>query len=596
MPEPRVTRHFVNVGDRQVHYRRLGAGPAVLLVPETPMTGNMLLPLARKLAALGMTAISVDSPGYGISDKLPTSSWPDYPMIEDYADALVETIPALGMPKAHIYGSHTGALIVLEAGRRHPGGVSGVVSDGIPIFSKVENMALVHEQNIPIYPRRQDGTHLMQLWHRYRDHILFWPWWNLRGDWTLPFALPDARWLMDRWLDWILPGDLYARSYHAAFRYETTPALLQNRARTVLSAHDGDFLKWGMESLPKSLLKRVDYARMKPEQHAPWMVKWLNRERLEAAPPAPVPAPLQGRVSRTYAQAGAGQVLVRRRADAAVQGSRPLVLIPDAPDSGSGLLPLLNALGATRPVHAIDTPGNGGSDPLASRKALAVADYVAAYAKAIRSLGLKEFDLYGRGAGAVIAQELALASPRAVGRLVLDAYPLHDRAARERLLAHPRVSLEPESDGTHLQRAWTMTRDHELHFPWFDRVPAARRHNDMVSAEEMHRRVLEVLKSYETYDLAPRAVLAHPVEERLPLAAGEGGPEVLAVARGRDVVAPRLAEIARLAGGTAAALPDDPAGAAEVIAAFLDGSAKEAARAAKRLAVKPRPRRHWAFP
>lgn len=594
MPEHRVTRHFVNVGDRQVHYRSVGQGPAVLLVHETPMTGVMLLPLARKLAALGMTAIALDTPGYGISDKLPEPRWPDYPMIEDYADALVETIPALGMDRAHIYGSHTGALIVLEAGVRHPNGVGGVVVDGIPIFSKAVNMALVDPQNIPTYPRLQNGTHLLQLWHRYRDHILYWPWWNLRGDASLPFPLPSARWLMDRWLDWILPGDLYARSYHGAFRYEVEPALKTTRARTVLSAHDGDFLKWGMESLPKPWLKRVDYARMTHERHAPWMVKWLNADPLPAAPAAPEPAALAGRISRAYAADGSRQLLVRRQVDAAAGTAvRPLVLIPDAPDSGSGLLPLLKELARTRAVHAIDTAGNGGSDPLA-KKAPEVADYVASYARAIRSLGLREFDLYGRGAGAVIALELALVSPRAVGKLVLDAYPLHDADARKRLLAHPRVSLEPETDGTHLQRAWTMVRDHEIHFPWFDRVPAARRHNDMPSADELHRRVLEVLKSLDTYDIAPRATWAHPVEARLQLA-GAAVP-MLAVAAARDIVAPRLKEIARLAGGTAATLPDAPAGAAAVIAAFLDGSAADAAKAAKRLAVKPRPRRDWTLP
>ncbi len=593
MPEHRVTRHFVNVGDRQVHYRSVGEGPAVLLVHETPMTGVMLLPLAHKLANLGMTAIALDTPGYGISDRLPQPQWPDYPMIEDYADALVETIPALGMEKAHIYGSHTGALIVLEAGVRHPNGVGGVVVDGIPIFDKAMNMALVNPQNIPTYPRQQNGTHLLQLWHRYRDHILFWPWWNLRSDATLPFPLPTAEWLQDRWLDWILPGDLYAHSYHGAFRYEVAPALAATRARTVLSAHDGDFLKWGMESLPKSQLKRVDYARMSHEQHAPWLVKWLGKAPLPAAPEAPEPTPLPGRISRTYASDGSRQLLVRRQADAAVASQRPLVLVPDAPDTGSGLLPLLKELARTRPVHAIDAAGNGGSDPL-SKQAPAVADYVASYVKAIRSLGLKQIDLYGRGTGAVIALELALAMPRAVGKLVLDAYPLDAPDARKALLKHPHISLEPELDGTHLQRAWTMVRDHEIHHPWFDRVPASRRHNDMPSADELHRRVLEVLKSPTSYDVAPRATWAHPLEQRLPLA-GAALP-TLVVAAERDVVAPRLKEIAALAGATPALLPADPAAAAQVIAAFLDGSSADAAKVARRLAPAKRSRRHWTLP
>ena len=70
MPGHRVTRHFVTIGSRQVHYRRLGSGPALLLVHETPMTGAMLLPLAQKLADR-YTVIALDTPGYGSSDQLP---------------------------------------------------------------------------------------------------------------------------------------------------------------------------------------------------------------------------------------------------------------------------------------------------------------------------------------------------------------------------------------------------------------------------------------------------------------------------------------------------------------------------------------------
>ena len=138
-----------------------------------------------------------------------------------------------------------------------------------------------------------------------------------------------------------------------------------------------------------------------------------------------------------------------------------------------------------------------------------------------------------------------------------------------------------------------MVRDHEIHFPWFDRVPACRRDLDVSSADELHRRTLEVLKALDTYDLAPRATWAHPLERRLPLAARV---PTLAVAGPRDSAASLVKDVARLAGGTAAALPDEPAGAAEVIAGFLDGSAADAAKAAKRVARKPQPRRYWALP
>ena len=112
-----VTRHFVDVDGRQVHYRRVGEGPPVLMVHESPTTGVMLLPLARQLADLGYTALALDTPGYGASDPLPGI---EAPTIADYADGLLETFAPLGLKRPHVYGSHTGAMIVLELGLRHP--------------------------------------------------------------------------------------------------------------------------------------------------------------------------------------------------------------------------------------------------------------------------------------------------------------------------------------------------------------------------------------------------------------------------------------------------------------------------------------------
>jgi hypothetical protein len=155
------------------------------------------------------------------------------------------------------------------------------------------------------------------------------------------------------------------------------------------------------------------------------------------------------------------------------------------------------------------------------------------------------------------------------------------------------VSLEPESDGTHLQRAWTLVRDHEIFFPWFDHEPSAFRRVDVPSADEIHRRTMEVLKSYETYDLAPRAAMAHPLEKAL---ASAPPLPTLAVCAPREVAAAALGEVGRLARCAVAALPEDAAGAAEVVGRFLDGDERGALRVARARATKAAKRRHWALP
>ena len=43
---PAVRRHFVTVnGDRQVHYRRAGKGPAVVLLHQSPTSSREHVPL-----------------------------------------------------------------------------------------------------------------------------------------------------------------------------------------------------------------------------------------------------------------------------------------------------------------------------------------------------------------------------------------------------------------------------------------------------------------------------------------------------------------------------------------------------------------------
>ena len=77
-------RHYVTVGNRQVHYYRLGQGPVILAFHSSPQTGNFVLPYLKDFANR-FTIIAPDTPGYGGSDPLP----PEYPTIEDYADAAV---------------------------------------------------------------------------------------------------------------------------------------------------------------------------------------------------------------------------------------------------------------------------------------------------------------------------------------------------------------------------------------------------------------------------------------------------------------------------------------------------------------------------
>ena len=41
----RITRHFVTVGERRVHYLRAGSGPALALLHACPVSAKVMRPL-----------------------------------------------------------------------------------------------------------------------------------------------------------------------------------------------------------------------------------------------------------------------------------------------------------------------------------------------------------------------------------------------------------------------------------------------------------------------------------------------------------------------------------------------------------------------
>src|SRR6266568_2915859 len=126
MPE-RTTHHFVTVGARRVHYTRAGSGPAVVLLHESPCSARSL-DIPQGVVARQFTAIAPDTPGFGLSDPLLLAQ----PEIADFADALAETLTALGIAQTAVYGRHTGASIAVEFARRHPDRCSVAVADGYP--------------------------------------------------------------------------------------------------------------------------------------------------------------------------------------------------------------------------------------------------------------------------------------------------------------------------------------------------------------------------------------------------------------------------------------------------------------------------------
>jgi len=194
----------------------------------------------------------------------------------------------------------------------------------------------------------------------------------------------------------------------------------------------------------------------------------------------------------------------------------PLVMFHGSPGSGFSLMPLAGHLATARRVIAIDTPGNGDSEPLPLEMP-EIADLADAHWHTIEALALEPVDLYGYHTGAAICTELSIRHGAQIRRIVMDGISVFDPAESGALVANQHApDLPADFDGGQLARAWSMVRDAHLFWPWWDRRSETRRALGLPSADYLHGEVLEVLKANRTYHRSYLAALRYPKREKLP--------------------------------------------------------------------------------
>jgi pimeloyl-ACP methyl ester carboxylesterase len=483
-----VERHYVTVGERQQHYRRCGSGPAVVLLHESPRSSVALLPLIEKLGQ-GFTVFALDTPGYGGSDPLPHAR----PEIEDYADALRETFDALGISRAPVYGTHTGALIAFEFGRRHRDRCAVAVLDGFPVFTPNEREQYLASYLPPFRPEAQ-GAHLAWLWSRVRDQFRFFPW-NYRGDdarLSIPFPTPERLNLVA--MDFLATGDGYRVGYAAAFRHDTHAALAALDVPIVVCSREDDLLFGHLDRLP-NLPKDSRIVRLTADRDA-WGAAFADIFRAHAKDAAPPVAPTRSRaVHPTHS-------FVRGALVRSMNGTtgRPLVLLHHVPGGSSDFNDAMLRHAGKRALYAIDLPGCGDSDALGPDAKLS--DYAVAVAGTLDALGVQDADLAGDGIGAAVALAMAHASPKRFSETTVANVP--------RAGAPLPLSLSPEIFGEHLIRAWHTVRDDAIHGVWCAR-DAQHRFGSELDADGIHRRVIDALKSAAPLDIC-RAALDAPLD------------------------------------------------------------------------------------
>ena len=499
-----IKRHYAYAGDRQIHYRRAGSGPPLVMVHASPGSSwglrTHILTLAKN-----HTVIALDSPGYGESHGLAV----EQPQIGDYADAMSDTLDALGLTRVDLFGSHTGAAIAMETAARYPERVRRVVLDGLPAYPPKERARYLASYTPSLAPR-QDGSHLVTMWSMRRDMFLFSPWFDHSAEARRVNDLPSVEYLHGAAVDFLRAGPEYWKGYHAAFRYDPSEAVAQTKVPTLVTTRTGDSLERHLSRMTKvSSTVTVEPPPADFDQRA---LQFLKGEPLPDAKAAPPPRGKTDRVTRDYVDTSIGQLLVRRMGPATGQ---PLVLLHASPSSSKGLEPMLRAFGKERPVITFDNPGNGDSAPIPGTPE--IADTAAVLLEGIGALDIDEYDLYGTHTGALLAMEVAIADQHRVQHLILDGITLFSAEQTAEYLNNYVRPMPVRWDGSHLIWAWHFLRNQSLFWPWYNSTAEGTRVGVGVPPpEQLHAFLVEFIKGGTTFHLNYRAAFAYPTRERLP--------------------------------------------------------------------------------
>ncbi|MFN5819638.1 MAG: alpha/beta fold hydrolase [Novosphingobium sp.] len=414
-----ITRHYLTLGSgaskRRVHYRRAGTGPELLLVHQSPRSGGEYEELMQRWGA-HFTCIAPDTPGFGQSEPLAKAS----PDINDYADAIVEFLAAMGLEQVPAYGFHSGAIILITALKRHPQLFSGIAAGGYGVWTEAEKAAFGANYTPPFLPLPY-GEHLVWAWNRILEQAWFFPWYDARNETRMRNAHDDPARVHDIIMEILDAGDSFRHGYAAVLAASRDiPPPDSFTAPVFITAYDGDPMQAHIDRLGEMPASwSAQKVRTPDDQTA------VSLEFLQTLPTGPSIEPKadghQGFIT-VSTPSFTGQLHWRRAATGAQD-----VLQVHGPGEALDCI----AISGT----AIDLPGHGLSSPWPGEAPTDWAPWAEVIAAARAALG--------------------------VSAVALPPVPLGDPA---RLFP----DFTPDRFGAYLTRAWSIARARHFFAPWYE--------------------------------------------------------------------------------------------------------------------------------
>jgi pimeloyl-ACP methyl ester carboxylesterase len=510
-----IRRFFVRLPDgRQVHYRRAGSGPAVVLLHQSPASSAELLSLIHDLAG-HWTVFAPDTAGNGLSDPLQLA----VPGMADYATALVSFMDSVQLERAAIYGFHSGAACALAVAHAYPQRVSAVIANG---YTHMAPELLDDILNNYLVPLSLDwsGAHLAWAWARIREQFLFFPWYRADAEHQLGTGMPRTEVLQTAVMDLLRAGEHYIAPYRAAFTYNRDIALRQMQVPTLVMTAKTDALYPYLDKMPPPaptvrVARPSNYAAARQELHA-MLEQHAPRDGAPAGPSTAGNECCQ-QLLWDSVQLPAGSLLARRATVRGTPaGSQAVLFCHDSAGSASSMQHYMRPLLGQHDVLAFDLPGNGESDDFdtAPHDAGTQADILAA---ASQALGYATVSVVAEGDSAVVALELARRHPQLVRHVALanlNEFKLLQATADHTPALTP---LALQAHGEHLLTAWHRARDEALFVPWYQTAAVNRRPVTAAELEPLllQQRALDILKSRTRAPQALQKRLNCPLTERL---------------------------------------------------------------------------------
>ncbi|WP_296719981.1 alpha/beta fold hydrolase [Erythrobacter sp.] len=402
-----ITRHILTIpgkgpkGERRVHYRRCGRGPALLMVHQSPRSSAEYEPLMRKWGE-HFTCIAPDTPGFGQSDPLPGE-----PDIADFADALCETMDALGIGPCPAYGFHSGGIILVTALKRQPQRFRCLAVGGYAIWT-ADEMRIFGESYLPEFRPSPYGEHLAWLWNRMLEQSWVFPWFDTREEARLSVAHADVARVAQAVMEMLQAGNANRAGYGAVLRApRDIPPVDSAVPPCLISAYDGDPLQAHIDRLGQMPAQWEALKVAAPEDHQQASLTFLRRHGGEA--PCP---PLPEDVAEGWEHVDGGLIHWK-----GTRGAERLILHAPASELAE---PEAGTL-------VIDAPGHGQSDDFANPRA------------AVEAAALM------LGAEAILWPSPPPGDP---DRLYPD--------------------MAPDRFGAYLQRAWQVARAEAFFAPWYE--------------------------------------------------------------------------------------------------------------------------------